>query len=263
MIIETRICTKCEVEKPLNDKYFNKNKSKSGFNTRCKACIKEHYENNKEQVIERAKEYYQNNKIKILKQEKEYQQSNKEFIAKRVHKYYQLNKEHKKRYNLENKESRKEYRSIYYQLNKERFYKYDKERYENNKERSYKYNKEYKKNNRPRLNALNQKRRAIKKQLPHTLTLIQWGQIKNKFNNSCAYCGKELPLAQEHFLALSKGGEYTVNNIIPSCKICNSSKFNNDFFQWYPKYKYYSKKRECFILKFLNYKDGIQQLKII
>lgn len=249
--MEIRSCTKCGVQKPLNDEYFNKNKSKSGFNTRCKVCIKEHYENNKEQIIERAKEYYQNNKIKILEHQKEYQQSNKEFIAKRVHEYYQKNKEHKKRYYLDNKESikesRKEYSSIYYK---------------NNKEDLCKNNKKYKKNNRPRLNILNQKRRAVKKELPHTLTIKQWEDIKVLFNNKCAYCGKELPLVQEHFIPLSKGGEYTTNNIIPSCQSCNSSKGNKDFFEWYPKYKYYSKKREKIILKFLNYKDNIQQLTL-
>ena len=106
----------------------------------------------------------------------------------------------------------------------------------------------------------NQRRMALKRKLSSTLTLAQWENMKMHFNNKCAYCGKELPLAQEHFLALTKGGEYTVNNIIPSCKTCNSSKCNKDFFTWYPKYKYFSKKREKIILKFLNYKNEIQQL---
>ena len=107
-----------------------------------------------------------------------------------------------------------------------------------------------------------QRREARKRSLECNLTAKQWLDIKLQFDNKCAYCGKELPLAQEHFLALSKSGEYTVNNIICACKTCNSSKSNKDFFTWYPKYKYYSKKRERFILKFLNYKDGIQQITL-
>mgnify|MGYP003489420683 CR=1 FL=1 len=79
--------------------------------------------------------------------------------------------------------------------------------------------------------------------------------IKLEFNNKCAYCGKEKPLSQEHFVALSKGGEFTINNIIPSCQNCNSSKRATDFFEWYPKFKHYSKKREQIILKFLNYNN--------
>lgn len=92
---------------------------------------------------------------------------------------------------------------------------------------------------------------------------MQWEEIKKHFDYKCAYCGKDLPLAQEHFLALSKEGEYTLNNIIPSCKSCNSSKATKDFFKWYPNYKNYSKKRERAILKFLGYTDENQQLKII
>ena len=107
-----------------------------------------------------------------------------------------------------------------------------------------------------------QKRRAAKKQLSNSLTTKQWNKIKEHFDNKCAYCGKELPLAQEHFIPLSDGGEYTHNNIIPACKSCNSSKKNKSFFDWYPKYKRYSKKREKNILKFLGYKNEVQQLKL-
>jgi 5-methylcytosine-specific restriction endonuclease McrA len=85
------------------------------------------------------------------------------------------------------------------------------------------------------------------------------------FDNKCAYCGKEKPLAQDHFVPLSKGGEYTNNNIICSCKSCNSSKSDKDFFEWYPEQLFYSKEREAKILKYLNYdkKTQTQQLALI
>jgi 5-methylcytosine-specific restriction endonuclease McrA len=107
-----------------------------------------------------------------------------------------------------------------------------------------------------------QKRRAKKLSLPYTLTSKQWQQIKEYFNNKCAYCGKELPLSKEHFIPLSKGGEYTINNIIPVCLSCNSSKQDKDFFKWYPAQSFYSKAREKRILKYLGYKNDKQQLKI-
>ena len=47
----------------------------------------------------------------------------------------------------------------------------------------------------------------------------------------------------------------TAKNIIPSCKRCNSSKSNKDFFEWYPQYEYYSKENENFILSYLGYKQ--------
>lgn len=112
-------------------------------------------------------------------------------------------------------------------------------------------------------NKIEHKRKAIKKNLLCNFTIEQWEKCKEYFNNRCAYCGAEMPLTQDHFIALSKGGEYTSNNIIPSCQRCNSSKSNKDFFEWYPKSKYYSKEKEEKILKYLHYnKNKIQQLKL-
>ena len=67
-------------------------------------------------------------------------------------------------------------------------------------------------------------------------------------------------LHQEHFIPLSKGGGYTHNNIIPACRSCNSSKWNNNFFDWYPKQEFYSEEKENFILNFiLNYLKGVEK----
>ena len=69
-------------------------------------------------------------------------------------------------------------------------------------------------------------------------------------------------LHQEHFIPLSKGGEYTHNNIIPACKSCNSSKQDTDFFEWYPTYEEYNEEREQFILEYLGYIEDTQQLTL-
>ncbi len=70
-------------------------------------------------------------------------------------------------------------------------------------------------------------------------------------------------LEQEHFVPISSNGPYTANNIIPACKSCNSSKRDSDFFSWYPKQPFYSKRREAKILRYLNYdNDGKQQASI-
>jgi 5-methylcytosine-specific restriction endonuclease McrA len=97
-------------------------------------------------------------------------------------------------------------------------------------------------------------KRAEKKELIHTLTIKQWNEIKEIFNNKCCYCGRERILEQDHFIPLSKGGAYTFNNIVPACKSCNSGKRNNDFFEWYPKQKFYSKEKEGYILKHIKEK---------
>lgn len=168
---------------------------------------------------------------------KQYSQNNKVNIAKRNKKYQQDNKktlaEYQKKYQQDNKEDVAEYKKQYRQEHLEEFRVYS------------------------------QKRRARKHLLPSTLTTEQWTNIKKTFNNSCAYCGQELPLAQEHVVPLSKGGEYAISNIICVCGSCNSSKGAKLLSDWYPKQECYSKKREQKILKHLGYKNEIQQLQLI
>lgn len=147
--------------------------------------------------------------------------------------------------------------------NRENILKYQKEYRDKNKEKISAHKKEYNKNNTEKGRMYAQQRRARKRNLPNTLTDEQWNKVKLKFDNKCAYCGQELFLEQEHFIPISKGGDYTINNIIPSCRKCNRSKFNKSFFEWYPNQEFYSEKREKIILKYLRYEENAQQLKII
>lgn len=103
---------------------------------------------------------------------------------------------------------------------------------------------------------------ARKKGLAADFTYAEWLVVKEHFNNKCAYCGVEHVLSQDHFVPLCNGGEYSRNNIVPVCHMCNSSKRNLDFFEWYPQQAFYSKKREHKILEYLNYKHGYQQIAI-
>lgn len=58
-----------------------------------------------------------------------------------------------------------------------------------------------------------------------TLTRDQWLEIKERFDNMCAYCGKTSGrLEMDHVIPLSKGGAHTATNIIPSCRTCNARK---------------------------------------
>jgi 5-methylcytosine-specific restriction endonuclease McrA len=117
-------------------------------------------------------------------------------------------------------------------------------------------------NNIERCRTYKQKREAVKRRLKSTLSTSQWEEIKASFSNLCAYCGEERPLQREHFISLSKSGEYSCDNIIPACAKCNQSKGSNSFFDWFPRQLFYSKKREGKILMFLNYRNGVQQLSI-
>ena len=129
-------------------------------------------------------------------------------------------------------------------------------------EKTRKESKKYRTSHKEYFKIAREKYTAKKKTLPASLTVKQWKQIKQSFDNKCAYCGRELPLTKDHFIPVTKNGEYTLNNIVPACRSCNVSKHNKDFFQWYPVQNFYSKDREKKILKYLGYKNNEQQLKI-
>lgn len=55
------------------------------------------------------------------------------------------------------------------------------------------------------------------------------------FENKCVYCGIELiqgNRALDHFIPVTKNGRTSLDNILPSCKSCNSSKLASDPISW-------------------------------
>ena len=100
---------------------------------------------------------------------------------------------------------------------------------------------------------INRRRKYRIKNLPSTFTLEQWEGCKKHFNNKCAYCGELADvLHQEHFIPVSSGGAYVIENIVPACSKCNLSKNKYDFFDWYYKQVFYSKSKEQKILQYLS-----------
>ena len=103
-----------------------------------------------------------------------------------------------------------------------------------------------------------------KRSLPHTFTLEQWKEVKLYFNNKCCYCGEELPLQQEHFIAMNNQGGFTKENILCACGSCNSSKSDTYFEIWYPTHESYNKEREATILEYLDYqKENNKQIALV
>jgi len=279
--METKICTICKKELDIN-LFSNYKRNKDGHKGQCKVCEKQYmkeygekrYIREKKKVAElyivnrvenraKANERYNNNKKEMNKYSVAYGKTHKEQVAKSGLKYRMKNREKINYYNKTRYDNLStEFKKQYYEDNKEKMSVRHKRYHEDNKETLKLYNKEWNKINKDKTVIYGQRREAKKKQLPHSLTIEQWENAKVYFNNKCCYCGQELPLEQEHFLALNNGGEYTHNNILPSCKSCNCQKNASDFFKWYPKQKYYTKNREKKILKFLNYKNEIQQLTL-
>lgn len=248
---KTKICNKCKKEKPLTPEFWHRHKYNSdGFKGMCKECRNEdkriHYQKNKDRIIEYQHKHYEENRERRIAHQKEY--------------YYN------------NKENGRANSLAYYHRNKEKYAKLKKKYWQEKKDVLSEYQKRWAKENREKVRLREQRKYARRKSLPATLTEEQWMKIKRDFNHCCAYCSiterehlkifGEL-LHQEHFIPLSKGGEYSHNNIIPSCRSCNCSKSDKDFFEWYPHYEHYNKENKDFILIYLGYKQKLQQLSIL
>lgn len=126
----------------------------------------------------------------------------------------------------------------------------------NNRDLANKYTNTYRNKHKEKLK-LYSKNKYKKLKQNATLTKEEWNRCNHFFRYSCAYCGKKAPLTHDHFLALSKGGLYIKDNILPACISCNCSKHNESFFTWYPRQKFYSEVRERMILKYLEYPEWL------
>jgi 5-methylcytosine-specific restriction endonuclease McrA len=80
---------------------------------------------------------------------------------------------------------------------------------------------------------------------------LQWLEIVAQFNGVCAYCGSPHNLTMDHVVPISKGGKTTIDNVIPACSSCNSSKQARDIIEWYTSQPFYSKNRLDNIIKFV------------
>lgn len=250
-------CRKCGDEKPATTEYFHKEKRNAdGLYSYCKVC---------------KRQYEMDNADRISRRVKERRLANLEQSRARTREWYHQNKDKRAIY-LENNKGRIE---SYLKENKEKIKQRDKEYKERHKEHIVEYRKWYNATKKEVIRARRstpqgleksrkycQKRRSLKRQLEATLTPEQWEACVTHFESKCAYCGRARKLEQDHFLPISKGGEYSVNNIVPSCTTCNRQKHNHDFMEWYPTSKQFSKVREQKILKYLGYKQNTQQLTL-
>ena len=66
----------------------------------------------------------------------------------------------------------------------------------------------------------------------HDLTDDQWAALRAAWGG-CAYCGAPDDAPQRDcVLPVSRGGRYTVDNVVPACRSCNASKCNAEVTLW-------------------------------
>ena len=83
------------------------------------------------------------------------------------------------------------------------------------------------------------------------ITNAEWLEALERFNYACAYCGSTSNLSMDHVVPVSKGGQNTVDNLIPACISCNSTKQASEMVEWYTAQIFYSKSRLENIVKYI------------
>lgn len=79
---------------------------------------------------------------------------------------------------------------------------------------------------------LSRKRRRKVALRDNDLLPEQWLAIQEAWGG-CAYCGaSDRALQKDTVLAISRGGSYTLANVVPACASCNASKGNDEVTGW-------------------------------
>lgn len=66
----------------------------------------------------------------------------------------------------------------------------------------------------------------------HDLSDAQWTMLQETWGG-CAYCGESATALQKDcLLPISRGGRYTLTNVVPACRACNASKWNTEVTTW-------------------------------
>lgn len=77
-MLETKVCSKCGVEKELTE--YQKDKSKrDGLSYSCKVCKKEYYVKNKERILTNQKIYRDSNPEKVSEKNRRYHKNNPDY----------------------------------------------------------------------------------------------------------------------------------------------------------------------------------------
>ena len=60
-------------------------------------------------------------------------------------------------------------------------------------------------------------------------------RVKIEYSDVCAYCGSESDISIDHIIPKIANGSNSADNLVRSCKHCNSSKGGRDLLEWHYK----------------------------
>ncbi|MDQ0644367.1 HNH endonuclease [Microbacterium murale] len=68
--------------------------------------------------------------------------------------------------------------------------------------------------------------------MDNDLTPAQWADVREAWGG-CAYCqAVDAAVQRDCIMPISRGGRYTLENVVPACASCNASKHNGEVTAW-------------------------------
>ena len=210
---DKKTCTQCLIKKPIDQFANNKACKYDGKKAKCKMCISENYKayrnnpKNKAQIKANRKRWYEENKESEIQKSLDWLKANPDKV-----------KTSRDKYSAKHREKLNKKAKAYRLANIEKVNRKDQER-----TRIYRAKK---------ANAVSD---------GHTIAeLQQYWEDKNIDPKLCTYCdawhtewGHNWKWSQgDHVVPLDKGGTDCMDNLMPCCRTCNSSKGSKLLSEW-------------------------------
>lgn len=208
-----KICCVCKIQKELINFCKNKN-SRDGKSYQCKQCAKLYRDNNKD----KSKNYKSKNK----EYKKNYYLNNKEHIN------YLRRLKYKNNENIKIKSNQANKNRLLKESEDQKYKRLEsyKEYYNLNKDKINLLRKKYRKENKEYINLKNRKRKKLLKE--NNIKQKDINNLLYTYNNKCVYCNIDVErgvnLHLDHKIPLIRGGTHTIDNLAPSCNVCNLKK---------------------------------------
>lgn len=135
-----------------------------------------------------------------------------------------------------------EYKRLWYQKNREKQKVRRKQNYIEHRQEYLNRATTWRLNNKAKYNhnqsvAHHRRKQKLLENTPVELTFNQWKEIKELYNYYCAYCLQPFKkLEMDHIIPVSRGGGTTMDNIVPTCRKCNSLKYTKSILEWHGAY---------------------------
>lgn len=222
--METKQCGKCSISKPVSE-FGKKSDNRDGLRGQCKPCRKiereayraangeriraqarEHYAENSDAIAQRKARYYAENKERITRQQAEYRAANPEVKRDHHKRYYAENKDRIAEYNAANREAISERGRMWRAANKDYI-----------RERAAEYRAD-----RPEIQWESRYRFRIRRAgFGPVMKPFTKAELIERHGDACYHCGGEWSETDHYPVPVSRGGEHSLTNVVPSCMPCN------------------------------------------